>query len=203
MACFVCDEKPTDSTNPNGESSDCARCGPSVKLNLKNGQRVLEHMGAHILHDTLLDSSEERCGSCLSPAPMCQIYLQKARGVAGSVSVDRKRSECTNLIHFNYATATTSTETSPCSNVPIICPHCPKGSPAVWRYSLHAHFRGQHRLQSPDHFPIKFSMSQSEKNGMRKVWNSRFKVQRPRKMKPKNKPALAISEAHRTRLCLR
>jgi hypothetical protein len=34
-------------------------------------------MGAHIQHNTLLNSSEEWCGLCLHPAPMCQLYLQK------------------------------------------------------------------------------------------------------------------------------
>jgi hypothetical protein len=203
MACFVCDEKPSNvDTNNLNESCDCARCGPSVVLNWKNGQRVLEHMGAHILHDSRLDSSEERCGLCLRPAPMCQVYLRKARGTAGSVSVDRKKSSCVNMIQFNYATASTSSEASPCSNVPIACPLCPGNSPAVWTYSLHAHFRGRHRLQSPAHFPIRVSLSQSEKDGMQQVWKSRFKVQRRRKTKPKNKPSLVISEAHRTRLYL-
>jgi hypothetical protein len=197
----VCDEQPTN-LDLNSQSCDCPRCGPSVTLNWKNGQRVLEHMGAHVLHDSKLDGSEERCGLCLRPAPMCLLYLRKARGIAGSVSVDRKKSTCVNMIQFNYATASTSSEASPCSNVPITCPLCPDGSPAVWTYSLHAHFRGRHCLQSPAHFPIKVCMSQSEKNGMRRVWNARFKTQRPRKTKPKNKPSLAISEAHRTRLYL-
>lgn len=204
MACFVCDEKPSDdmNTGTNSESSDCSRCGPFVALNWKNGQRVLEHMGAHILHDTMFDGSEECCGLCLRPAPMCHIYLRKARGIAGSISVDRKKSSCVNMIHFNYATASASTAASPCSNVPITCPLCPNDAPAVWKYSLHAHFRKRHRLQSPAHHPIKVLLSQSEKDGMRQVWKSRHKVQRPRKRKLKNKPLLAISEAHHARLYL-
>ncbi|KAH8976596.1 hypothetical protein EDB92DRAFT_1248155 [Lactarius akahatsu] len=106
------------------------------------------------------------------------------------------------MTRFNYATASTSSEASPCSNVPIICPRCPDESPAVWTYSLHAHFRERHRIQSPDNFPITICLSQSEKGGMRKVWNSRFKAQKQRKTKPKNMPSLAISEAHRARLYL-
>ena len=140
MACFVCDEKLTDDVNRTSQSSDCSRCGPAVSLNWKNGQHVLEHMGAHVLHDSMLDSSEELCGLCLCPAPMCQLYLRKARGIASNFSVDHKKSSCVNLIHFNYATASTSSEASPCSNVPITCPLCPDGSSAVWAYSLHAHF---------------------------------------------------------------
>ncbi|KAF8257898.1 hypothetical protein EI94DRAFT_1626623 [Lactarius quietus] len=166
MVCFVCDERPIDFAHPNSESGDCSRCEPSVTLNWKNSQCVLEHMGAHIQHDSLLDSSEEICGLCLRPAPMCQLYLRKVRGVSGSVTVDCKKSNCINLIHFSYAAASTSSESSPCSNIPITFPLCPDGNPAVWTYSLHAHFGGQHRLQSPAHFPIMIKLSQSEKDGM-------------------------------------
>ncbi|KAN0139589.1 hypothetical protein V8E53_002618 [Lactarius tabidus] len=92
------------------DRSDCSRCGPSVTLNWKNAQHILKHMGAHIQHDGLLDSSKELCGLCLRPTLMCQLYLQKARGVAGSVSVDWKKSNCINLIPFNYTTASTTSE---------------------------------------------------------------------------------------------
>jgi hypothetical protein len=140
MACFVCDERPTDFTDTSSECSDCPRCRLSITLNWKNHQWILKHMGAHIQHNTLLNSSEEQCGLCLHPAPMCQLYLQKVCGVAGSVSVDCRKSKCINLINFNYATASTSSESSPCSNIPTTCPLCPDGSPAEWTHSLHAHF---------------------------------------------------------------
>ena len=97
---------------------------------------------------------------------MCQLYLRKAREVASNFVVDHKKSICVNLIHFNYVTASTSSKASPCSNVPITCLLCPDSSPAVWAYSLHAHFQGQHHLQSTAHFPIKISLSQLEKDGM-------------------------------------
>ena len=155
----------------------------------------------HILHDGDLDSSEERCGLCLRPALMCQFYLRKGCGVAGSVSVDHKKSTCVNMIHFTYATTAISSKASPCSNVPMICSLCPEDSPAVWTYSLHAHFWAQHFLQSLAHFPIKIFLSPSEKDGMARVWISRLTVQRPHKTKPK-KPSLAISEAHRAWLYL-
>ncbi|KAH9040302.1 hypothetical protein EDB83DRAFT_2228321 [Lactarius deliciosus] len=133
MACFVCDEKLSDYHNY--QSCDCTICGPMVVLNWKNGQCFLKHMGAHILHDSTLDSSEECCGLCLHPVSMC--YLRKARG---TVLVDCKKSSCVNMIRFNYATASVSSEASPCLNVPITCSYCPDNSPAVWTYSLHAHY---------------------------------------------------------------
>jgi hypothetical protein len=170
MACFVCDEKQTSYANTNGQCGDCSRCGPSVVLNWKNGQHILEHMAAHILHNSLLDSSEERCGLCLHPAPMCQLYIRKPCGTSANDSVDYKKSSRVHLIHFNYVTASTSSEASPCSNVPISCPLCPAGSPAVWTYSLYAHFRGRHNLQLPAHFPIKVSLLKSEIDEMQNVW---------------------------------
>lgn len=116
--------------------ADCTMCGPTAALNWRNTPRILEHMGAHILYDTKLNASEERCGLCLRPAPMCQIYIKKGRGTQGRCSVDQKKSKCPNFVRFNYRNAETSSESSPCSNVPVICPLCPTGSPAVWTYSL-------------------------------------------------------------------
>ena len=177
--------------------ADCSRCGVSVKLDRKNTQRVLEHMGAHILHDITLNASEERCGLCLRPAPMCQIYLMKGRH-----SVDRSKSRCPNLVRFNYKNASESSKRSPCSNVPVDCTICPPGSPAVWTYSLHSHYRERHRITSALHFPTRVELSQSEKNGMKQVWDSRFKQRgsyRKRRKRVDN-PPLVISEAHRSGL---
>ena len=137
MACFVCDEKLTEDVNQTSQSSDCSRCGLAVLLNWKNSQHILEHKCAHVLHDSMLDSSEKLYGLCLCPAPMCQLYLRKAHGIASNFLVDHKKSS---LLHFNYVTPSTSSEASSCSNVPITCLLCPDGSPAVWAYSLHAHF---------------------------------------------------------------
>lgn len=59
------------------EAHDCAKCGPNVKLNRSNAQRILEHMGAHILHDATLNRSQEVCGLCLRPSPMCRLLVKK------------------------------------------------------------------------------------------------------------------------------
>jgi hypothetical protein len=183
--------------------ANCLMCGPSVGLNWKKTQRVLEHMGAHILYDAKLNSSEERCGLCLKPAPMCHIYLKKGRGSQAKYSVDQKRSNCPNLVRFNYMNAATSSESSPCSNIPAVCPLCPSGSPAVWRYSLHAHFRERHKLTSVAHYPSRIQLSQSEKDGMQRVWKARFKQHKTYRSKKKlQNPPLTISQAHRSRLSI-
>jgi hypothetical protein len=183
--------------------ANCLMCGPAARLDWKNTQRVLEHMGAHILYDAKLNSSEERCGLCLKPAPMCHIYLKKGRGSQAKYSMDQKKSNCPNLVRFNYTNTATSSESSPCSNIPIVCPLCSTGSPAVWMYSLHAHFRERHRLTSVAHYPSRILLSQFEKDGMNCVWKACFKQHKSyhSKKKPRN-PPLLISQAHRLKLSI-
>ena len=183
--------------------ADCPRCGPSVKLDWKNTQRVLEHMGAHILYNSTLNSSEEHCGLCLRPTPMCEMHLMKGRGTGGTVSVDRAKSKCPNLVRFNYKNAAQSSGRSPCSNVPVNCTYCPAGSPAVWTYSLRSHYRERHHL-TPIHFPTRVDLPQSEKDGMKRVWDMRFNQRGSYRTKKQRRlghdQPLSISEAHRSRL---
>ncbi|KAN0115728.1 hypothetical protein V8E52_006674, partial [Russula decolorans] len=200
-ACFVCEvASETDNTHIDG-NADCSRCGPATKIDWENTQRVLEHMGAHILYDPSLNCTEEQCGLCLRPASMCPIYVTKGRGVQARHTVEFTKSHCLNLVRFNYKNATESTKKSPCSNVPTICPLCAPGSPAVWKYSLEAHFRNRHRLTNPSHFPCPVGQSQSEKYGMKIVWQGCFKKRKSYNSKSKRlAPHLAVSEAHRAGL---
>ena len=78
-ACFVCEVLNKARVDLDGQA-DCPRCGPSVKLDWKHTQCILEHMGAHIQFDATLNTSEEYCGLCLCVSLMCKIYLTKGRG---------------------------------------------------------------------------------------------------------------------------
>ena len=173
--------------------ADCSRCGVSMKLDWKNTQCVLEHMGAHILHDITLSASEEHCGLCLQPALMCQIYLMKGRH-----SMDWLKSRCPNLVCFNYRNTSESSKWSPCSNVPIDCSICPPVSPAVWTYSFHSHYWECHWIVSALNFLTCVELSQSEKNGIKQVWDSHVKQQGSyhKWHKCVDNPPLVISEAH-------
>ena len=128
---------------------------------------------------------------------MCPIYVTKGCAVLGRCTVDFTKSTCPNLVRFNYKNASESSEKCPYSNVPITCSLCPLGSPAVWTYSLKAHFRGCHRLTSRAHFPIPIEQSQSEKDGMKRVWQAHLKNCKSYSLKNRQcAPPLAISEAH-------
>ena len=197
----MCEAASDANTTKIDDHADCSRCGQAAKLDWENTQRILEHMGAHILYNPKLNRTEERCGLCLRPAAMCPIFVTKARSVRGRTTVDFTKSKCPNLVRFSYKSASESTETSPCSNVPITCSLCPVGSPAVWSYNLEAHFRGRHRLTSRTHFPIPTEQSKSEKDGMKRVWKARFKNRKSYYSKKKRRALpLAISDAHRSGL---
>jgi len=113
-ACFVCESDQDLGDIGSMTSSDCPRCSPTVTLDLAQGQRVLEHIGSHILYDpTVIQSIEPLCGLCLRPAQLCQFYLEKGKGAKGN------------------GIAAESTASSPCSNVPIHCPICPQTDPAI------------------------------------------------------------------------
>jgi hypothetical protein len=177
----------------------CPKCNPLVPLDIKHGQRVLEHCAAHILHDPSINEMDELCGLCLRPAPMCTFYLRKGNG---GYQIDWSKSTCLYEIKFQYAVAATSSTGSPCSNVPVICEICGPKSPAIWRYNLNAHFRNFHRLSNPTSWPVKVLITEDEKTGLSKVWATRNTHRVPRNMK-RTRERLVISEAHSSRLAFR
>ena len=68
-------------------------------------------------------------------------------------------------------------------------------SPAVWTYSLNAHFHDSHSL-SHDQYPIKHSLSQLETKGIHTVWQNCHHVQKKRNIQGKKVIQLVISNAH-------
>ncbi|KAF8992315.1 hypothetical protein BDQ17DRAFT_1254088 [Cyathus striatus] len=46
---------------------------------------------------------------------------------------------------FSYHVAIESSASSPCSNVPMSCPVCPKEDSAIWKYSMKQHFEDKYK----------------------------------------------------------
>ncbi|KAI0027360.1 hypothetical protein K488DRAFT_29215, partial [Vararia minispora EC-137] len=123
----------------------CAYCTPPYPLDKKSGPLIIEHMSTHVLRDRKhIDHETEPCRLCLRSHEAFQIYLTKRRGKHGSTIIDRARLCCPNLVSFSYAKAAQLHKGSPCSNVPLQCPLCDAGSPAVWRYNLQYHLARVH-----------------------------------------------------------
>ncbi|KAI0259910.1 hypothetical protein BC834DRAFT_926047 [Gloeopeniophorella convolvens] len=171
----------------------------SVDFTSMSGQRVLEHIGSHILHDPAVDRNIEPCGLCLRSYGVCQIYLRKNKGRHGNPKIDKDRSSCPSTVKFSYATAAKSSSSSPCSNVPLACPVCPSNSPAVWRYNLRAHFLRLHPsipLQSYSHL---WTLADSETTEMAPSRKNRLRQSDRSRKKKANNARLTISDAHSSR----
>ena len=140
------------------------------------------------------------CGLCLPPAALCPYYLKKGKGVKGKLKVDKEQTRsCLIKSMFSYIVASTSTPSSPCSNIPIICPLCTKLEPAVWCYNLRYHFNIDHPNANLRRYVHLWELSKSEMDGMEKIWNVRQCVVAEQSRKTK-KPTLVISEAHRSQI---
>ncbi|KAJ7486985.1 hypothetical protein FB451DRAFT_1026796 [Mycena latifolia] len=199
-ACFLCEHDQSGREIDLEPQTNCLKCDPPVPLDIKHGQRVLEHCAAHILHDPSLNRLHELCGLCLRPAPMCTFYLRKSNG---TYQIDWERSTCLYKIAFQYSIAAKSTlPGSPCSNVPVNCKQCGPKKPAVWKYNLGAHFRNFHRLPNPETWQMDVTIAPGEVDALYQIWDKRQQYPKPRNMK-KNLKALGISEQHSSRLALR
>ena len=178
---------------------ECPGCPQTTHLDKSNGQRVLAHIGSHILHDESIDRSLEPCRLCLRPIALCTIYLtkQSARNNHWTLKYGGTI-PCPNVTSFSYAAAMVSSESSPCSNVPIRCPYCPDGSPAVWRYNIQSHLQNRHRGVNPEKHKELWVLTKEEEATMAVIWKHRHK-QPKRRRNGKPELPLRLSEAHSSR----
>ncbi|KAF8148942.1 hypothetical protein B0H34DRAFT_668127, partial [Crassisporium funariophilum] len=179
-------------------TSDCPQCSPAVTLDLSQGQRVLEHIGAHILFDpSIIHSALPLCGLCLRPAPLCQYFLKKGKGVHASLTINTESSKgCLIKTKYSYRVASESTASSPCSNVPLRCPLCPKADPAVWRYFLKTHFLEKHKTATLSKYEHLWKLTNFETSEMRKIWAKRMTATVKRTKKPQRAPLVVLEDHH-------
>jgi hypothetical protein len=178
----------------------CPKCQPCITSNSFICQHVVEHIAAHLLHDTSVDRSVEPCGLCLRPAPLCKIVLKKTKGRTGNLAIDMKSSLCPNLVKFLIMTAAKCSDTSPCTNHPMHCPYCPKTSPAVWSYTFRYHMLCIHPAVPLDKHRSIWTTSKLEKDRMRQVWEHRLK--QPKVCSKMQHTPLVISDTHHAQLAL-
>jgi hypothetical protein len=178
----------------------CPKCQPSISFNSSLRQRIVEHIGAHILHDPSIDRGSEPCRLCLCPVPLCKVVLKKTKGRMGNLAIDMKTSTCPNLVKFSIRIAAKCTNTSPCTNHPMHCPYCPNSSPAVWSYTFRQHMLCIHPAVPLDKHRSVWTLSKLEKDRMRQVWDHR--LNQPKVRLKTQHALLVISETHCTHLVL-
>ncbi|KAF6746419.1 hypothetical protein DFP72DRAFT_1076427 [Ephemerocybe angulata] len=196
--CFLAEDERQLDEIVGASTVQCELCDPSPTFDISQSKKILQHMASHILKDPKLKRSDELCGLCLRPFPLCEYYLKKGKGADASLTIDRTRSKCKYAIRFNPNTAGKTSITSPCSNSPLVCPLCPKKSPAVWKYNLHAHFARAHPMQVKNAtFMDLWSISKTEVYEMEKVWKARKSIP-ARRANPSGLATIAVSEMHKS-----
>lgn len=200
--CFACKASGDDLDDMSGSSVACTLCSPQFEYTAKLGQRVVEHIGAHILFDSAISREDEPCGFCLRPSSICRIFLSSAG--SGKFKINRATSTgCLNMQNIRYSVAAASKPTAPCSNVPLLCPLCPKGMPAVWRYNIQNHIRSKHEGAQLAKFAHLWTLGRLETIEMARFWKERHDGVVRRPVKASKKIPIVISEAHTTTLALR
>ncbi len=201
--CFLCEtEGAANDGHGRNQHRLCPLC-PSLLISAKERGVLLNHIGAHILHDPRIDRNATPCGFCLSSGDACAIYVKRGKGAKSGDILDMQRTRCPSKYKLSIARTSTSTLTSPCTNVPLRCPYCPKGSPAVWKYNMPCHLRRAHRLD-PEAFASIWKPSTSESESMKKLLDGKPRdSKRKRKMTKAAKTAEMVSEAHVCKIALR
>ncbi|KAI0026824.1 hypothetical protein K488DRAFT_25730, partial [Vararia minispora EC-137] len=165
-----------DSAGLQHDLTFCPLCKrPPTAFDTYSGAQIITHLSVHQLYDprtSRRDFPQEPCGLCSGGPNSCKIFLVKpSRGSKGKFQVDPHKSTCPRRFQtFHYASAARSTESSPCTNVPLICQLCGPEKPAVWRYNYHHHLRTTHPLASLPEFRAGFEISDEERQAMGLIW---------------------------------
>ncbi|KAJ3545336.1 hypothetical protein NM688_g5637 [Phlebia brevispora] len=161
-------------------------------------------MSTHILYDKSVDRDGMPCGFCLSTGNACAIYVTKSRGKHGGYNIDMNKSRCPNKFKFALSHFSTPSTRRFCTNVPIVCPRCSKGSPAVWKYNLERHLCKVHRVGDIMQYEDLWGVSHDELAGMKKRYENppRVRVGKRKRIELK-KSKVIISAAHQCTIALR
>jgi hypothetical protein len=79
-------------------------------------------------------------------------------------------------MNYSYNIAAESTASSPCSNVLIHCPVCPKTDPTIWKYFMRVHFEEKHKTLDLTKYEQLWKLTNFELFEMKKIWAKQGKV---------------------------
>lgn len=195
-ACFACEKDLVGGDVTRETSLDNCRICENVSLSALSAPALVTHMGAHILHDRLLNGADNPCGFCLNTGSLCSIYLTIT---SKNTVIDMEGSKCPHLRKLHLLPASKhNPPSSPCTNHPLVCPLCPPKSPTVWKYNLRSHIINVHPTADINLYMQYFDINESERTLMKRA----FKV-KPRRVKRNEGISLLTSDAHSTCSALR
>ena len=143
-----------------------------MTFNPLHRQPIVEHISAHILHNPSVNRSSKLCGLCLRCMPLCKIVWKKGKGQAGKLSINIEASTCLNLVRLSIAVAAVYSDSSPCTNHPIICPLCDNSEPhsVVWLYNFQFHLLHRYPRASMEDYNNILVLMKLEKERMKRTW---------------------------------
>lgn len=89
-------------------------------------------------------------------------------------------------------TPSSSTSSSPSSNVPLRCPICPIAEPCVWRYNLAHHMRAKHPTISLKLYEPLWQLTNTERQLLKEIGENRHKERKMRKSRKNQSSSLII-----------
>lgn len=198
--CFVCEDEAT----PRGSIQTQHRCPlcPTIPLTVKPPAKLVEHMAMHILHDPKVSNTENPCGFCCTAGDACTVRIKKGKGRIVGLQIDIVNSRCIrgNVVKISLAPAHKSASTARCTNIPLLCPLCPPGSPAIWKYNLSAHINRVHPTANGIEYQELYKIATIERGALKAQWIA------PRRYNARalqDLGGVTISESHSARLALR
>jgi len=195
-ACFICE----DEGSPKGalrQECRCPRC-PTLPLSIDKPSKLVQHIGTHILHDPAVKDSNNPCGFCLNVGNLCSIRIIKGKGRKGAFTVDPQQSRCPNAAKLSITSASKSTPSNPCTNVPLVCPLCRDSADPVWKYNFRSHILTVHPTADIGQYKELYELDPHERASMKELFKAK-----PRRSKTKTVSGIKISDAHSSRSALR
>ena len=134
--------------------------------------------------------------------PLCKIVLKKGKGQAGKLSIDMEASTCPNLMRLSITVAAVCSDSSPCTNHPMICPlyNDSELHSVVWSYNFRFHLLCRHPRVSMEDYNDIIVLTKLEKERMKHTWTC-HRMQQKAHWKLQRTP-LVILEMHRSCLVL-
>lgn len=188
----MCEDEPDARDGVEESASNCLRC-PMIDLKKLSVPMCIRHVAAHLLHDRFLKDADNPCGFCLRTGSSCSIRLKK--NGRGDLQIDLAASRCPNIGKLSLKPAAEFKKKSPCTNHPMVCPLCPKGCEAVWKYNLRTHIVSTHPTATLMLYQDLYTVTREEKAAMQKYLKVAHHVK-----KLSRGQQYKISEAHTTRL---
>lgn len=115
------------------------------------------------------------CGFCLASGSLCSIWLKRRQGWKVGMQIDIQNScwQHNNQVQLSLTSFAKSINSSPCTNIPIMCSLCPATSDAMWKYNLEMHLKTVHPTANASDYCALYKVKKSKFIALKNLFNSK------------------------------